>query len=92
LAVTPASEFHTDQERPTVAVLAAGGCIDTIAAIKAGFKPDFLSSGQPCIDYSYSGSEQGSEGDTGWMFTKQVNIINHQYGSMGTAPIGKDYS
>ena len=30
---------RTDQARPTVAVLASEGCIDTIAAVKAGFKP-----------------------------------------------------
>ena len=30
---------RTDQARPTVAVLATGGCIDTIASVKAGFKP-----------------------------------------------------
>ena len=100
------------QTRPTVAVLATGGCIDTIAAIKAGFKPvwateicpdrrrmweeltgttchgdifnqdytqtptpDYLTSGQPCIDYAKSGSCSGDEGETGWMFTAQAQVI-----------------
>jgi site-specific DNA-cytosine methylase len=38
-------------------------------------KPDYISSGQPCIDYSRSGSQYGDEGETGWMFTSQVQII-----------------
>jgi len=96
----------------TIAVLSSGGCIDTIAAIKAGFKPiwateicpikqrmwedltttkcygdtfsqdytqvqipDYISSGQPCIDYSRSGSQRGDGGKTGWMFTAQTVII-----------------
>ena len=96
----------------TVAVLSSGGCVDTISAIRAGYKPiwsteickhrqemwqdltgtvchgdtfniqpntlqspDYLTSGQPCIDYALSGSQTGAEGETGWMFTDQVDII-----------------
>ena len=96
----------------TIAILATGGCIDAIAAIKAGFKPiwateicpirqsmwedltgtpchgdtfkqdytklqrpNYLTSGQPCIDYSRSGSQQGDEGETGWMYTAQTQVI-----------------
>ena len=38
-------------------------------------QPDYLKSGQPCPDYSFSGSQKGEFGATGWMFTKQVDII-----------------
>jgi site-specific DNA-cytosine methylase len=106
------NKARNNQARPTVAVLATGGCIDTIAAIKAGFKPiwatevcperrkmwedltgttcygdtfkqdynqmqrpDYLTSGQPCTDYSRSGSCSGDQGETGWMFTAQTQII-----------------
>ena len=37
--------------------------------------PDYLTSGQPCIDYANSGSCDGDEGETGWMFTEQTTII-----------------
>ena len=100
------------QSNITIAILATGGCIDAIAAIKAGFKPlwateicplrqsmwqdltgttcygdtfkqdytqimkpDYLTSGQPCIDYSRSGSQTGDKGETGWMFTEQTRVI-----------------
>lgn len=100
------------QTNITIAILATGGCIDAIGAIKAGFKPiwateicpikqsmwqdltgttcygdtfkqdysqltrpDYLTSGQPCIDYSRSGSQMGDEGETGWMFTAQTKVI-----------------
>jgi site-specific DNA-cytosine methylase len=96
------------------AVLCSGGCLDTLAAIRAGFKPiwsseickeqadmfenltggvclgdtfgvkvkqaqfvQYIKSGQPCPNYSYSGDGTGQKGDTGWMFTKQVEVILH---------------
>ena len=37
--------------------------------------PDLLSSGQTCIDYSSSGPRTGENGETGWMFTAQVDPI-----------------
>ena len=38
--------------------------------------PDYISSGQDCTDYSSSGPKTGGEGDTGWQFTRQTDIIN----------------
>jgi site-specific DNA-cytosine methylase len=103
---------QSNKNKITVAVLAAGGCIDTITAIKAGYtpiwateicpirrrmweeltgttchgdtfsqdysklqRPDYLTSGQPCPDYSRSGSRAGEAGETGWMFTAQTQVI-----------------
>ena len=37
--------------------------------------PDYLTSGQPCPDYSRSGSHLGMDGETGWMFTEQTKVI-----------------
>jgi site-specific DNA-cytosine methylase len=37
--------------------------------------PDYLTSGQPCPDYSRSGSKLGANGKTGWMFVQQTDII-----------------
>ena len=39
-------------------------------------RPDFISSGQDCTDYSSSGPRLGSNGVTGWQFTRQTDIIN----------------
>jgi site-specific DNA-cytosine methylase len=98
----------------TCAVLCSGGCLDTLAAMRAGFQPvwgseirteqaamfedltggksigdtfgdsasaaawvHYWKSGQPCIDYALSGKVQGKDGETGWMFTKQVEVILH---------------
>jgi site-specific DNA-cytosine methylase len=41
----------------------------------SALNPDYLTSGQPCPDYSRSGSQQGYQGDTGWMFVDQTAII-----------------
>ena len=38
-------------------------------------RPMYLTTSMPCIDYSRSGPKLGQYGDTGWMFTEQVNII-----------------
>ena len=38
-------------------------------------QPDYLTSGQPCIDYAGPGSCSGDEGETGWMFTAQTEKI-----------------
>ena len=38
--------------------------------------PDYLTSGQPCTDYSPPGSQAGEDGETGWMFTAQTAVIN----------------
>ena len=99
----------------SVVVLAAGGLLDTVAAVTAGFlpiwgteccpkqqalwrnlfntpihsdtfgplpdkhRPIYLKSGQPCLDYTRQGAanrfRHGRDGDTGWMFTRQVDII-----------------
>ena len=98
----------------TMAVLCSGGCLDTIAGMRAGFRPiwssevsaaqarmfedltggtclgdtfstevweaarvAYLKSGQPCPDYSRSGSKLGGLGETGWMFVHQVEVILH---------------
>ncbi len=37
--------------------------------------PDYLTSGQPCPNYSISGNKLGAQGDTGWMFVAQTDII-----------------
>ena len=118
----------------TCAVLCSGGCVCTLASIRAGFKmiwgteicpehqstcsqqqedlicscngntqqrmwedltgapclgntftstekynavddPDYLTSGQPCPNYSLSGNRKGEDGETGWMFVQQTKII-----------------
>ena len=99
----------------SVVILAAGGLLDTVAAVQAGFlpiwgteickkqqamwktllntpihsdtfgplpdkhRPIYLKSGQPCIDFTRQGAanrfRHGRDGDTGWMFTRQVDII-----------------
>ena len=119
----------------TCAVLCSGGCVCTLASIRAGFKmiwgteicpehqscldktqqdettcscngntqqrmwkdltgapclgntftntekynavdnPDYLTSGQPCPNYSRSGNQKGENGETGWMFVQQTKII-----------------
>ena len=38
-------------------------------------RPWYLTSGQPCPDYSRSGSKKGRHGKTGWMFVDQVDEI-----------------
>jgi hypothetical protein len=114
----------------TCAVLCSGGCVCTLASIRAGFKmiwgteicpdhqshvteqvkdlkcscngntqqhmwedptgapclgntftnlekyntvdePDYMTSGQPCPNYSLSGSKKVEDGETGWMFVQQ---------------------
>ena len=35
----------------------------------------YLTSGQPCPDYSRSSSHEGEFGQTGWMFVRQVSKI-----------------
>ena len=96
----------------TSATLCSGGCLDTLAAIRAGFDVlwgsevnleqqamfedltngsslgdtfgdgvktacwvHYIKSGQPCINYSRSGDQTGARGKTGYMFTKQVEVI-----------------
>ena len=96
----------------TVGEFCSGGCLDTLAAIRAGFNPiwsseidanqarmyedltggkclgdtfgtevaeaprvHYLKSGQPCTNWSTAGNEEGENGDTGWMFVKQVDEI-----------------
>ena len=44
-------------------------------AVLIAERPDYLKSGQPCPDYSFASSQRGEDGATGWMFTKQVEII-----------------
>ena len=103
----------TKRERKyTVGVFCSGGCLDTIAAMRCGFRPvwgtevchrkralwssltgtpdlgdtfsvrwnyqtipDFIQSGQPCMDYSSSGSKKGEFGPTGYMFVKQCEQL-----------------
>ena len=38
-------------------------------------RPNVIWSGQPCMDYSLSGSRQGAQGDTGWMFQEQTDVL-----------------
>ena len=38
-------------------------------------RPNYLKSGQTCTDYSSSGSQMGAEGETGWMFISQCDLI-----------------
>jgi len=37
--------------------------------------PDYMTSGQPCPNYSRSGDHSGEDGETGWMFVRQTEII-----------------
>ena len=100
-------------------ILAAGGLLDTVAAMRSGFfpiwgtelcekqramwktltntpiypdtfgnlpnsyRPTYIKSGQPCPDYTINGVNNrpyshGRDGDTGWMFTSQVEVIKRQ--------------
>ena len=96
----------------SMAVFCSGGCLDTLAGIRAGFKAvwsteinsrqakmfedltrgkclgdafgsavsradrvTYIKSGQPCPDYTSSASKLGAQGETGWMFVKQVDIL-----------------
>ena len=101
-----------DTQDWTVGILCSGGCLDTITAIRTGFRViwgseinveqtkmfedltgakclgdtfgsavasaesvKYLKSGQPCVNYARSGNGKGEEGDTGWMFVKQAEVI-----------------
>jgi DNA (cytosine-5)-methyltransferase 1 len=105
------ADFNFD-EAFTVADLCNGGCLDTLAAIRVGFKPvwssevdpaqsgmysnltgnvclgdtfgaavaaaprvHYIKSGQPCTDWSSSGNYAGGDGQTGWMFIRQTEVI-----------------
>ena len=39
-------------------------------------RPQVIISGQPCTDYSTSGSRTGEGGATGWQYTQQTDLIN----------------
>ena len=59
--------------------LTGGVCLgDTFGVkVKQAQFVQYIKSGQPCPNYSYSGDGTGQKGDTGWMFTKQVEVILH---------------
>ena len=38
-------------------------------------EPDYMTSSQPCLNYSLSGNKKGEDGETGWMFVQQTKII-----------------
>jgi site-specific DNA-cytosine methylase len=100
------------QTQLTAATLASGGLLDTMAAIRSGFKiiwgseidetmtkmwdsmthavnygdaegidystievPDVVFSGMPCPDWTNLGSEDGEEGNSGYLYTKQINWL-----------------
>jgi hypothetical protein len=95
-----------------MADLCSGGCLDTIASMRVGFKPiwaseidraqarmykdltgyeclgdtfgtavknavrvHYIKSGQPCTNWARSGKGDGIQGETGWMFVKQTEVI-----------------
>ena len=103
---------HKTNNKFTVGVLSSGVGVDTLASVRAGFRPIwcteidkdasevwkriyggeclgdtfktdwrtvkrvvYLTSGQPCPDYSRAGLKLGQYGQTGWMFTAQVDVI-----------------
>ena len=45
------------------------------ATLDKSMRPNVLWSGQPCMDYSLSGSRKGQHGKTGWMFVQQTAQI-----------------
>ena len=45
------------------------------ATLDKSMRPNVLWSGQPCMDYSLSGSRKGQHGKTGWMFVQQTEQI-----------------
>ena len=104
------TELESDQF--TQADLCSGGCLDTLAAMRAGFTPiwgsevdksqsrmyenltggkclgdtfgsavadavriHYLKSGQPCPNWARLGNQLGEEGETGWMFVWQTQVI-----------------
>ena len=106
------TESKSNQKQFTLGVFCSGGCLDTLAAMRAGFKAvwsseisatqarmfkdltggsslgdtfgdevwnaqrvDYIKSGQPCPDYSRSGSKLGGQGETGWMFVEQAKVL-----------------
>jgi site-specific DNA-cytosine methylase len=38
-------------------------------------RPVNITAGQPCTDYCLGGGQEGAEGQTGWMFVQQMQII-----------------
>ena len=38
-------------------------------------KVKYIKAGAPCPDYSRSGSKLGEQGETGWMFVQQAEVI-----------------
>jgi site-specific DNA-cytosine methylase len=36
---------------------------------------DLIISGQPCTDYSSSGGQRGTVGDTGYMYVQQAELL-----------------
>lgn len=111
-AIVLANQKQGGDERLLCAILCSGGCLDTLAAIRAGFTPKWSSevcpeqarmfedltggvclgdtfglavksaqwvhywkSGQPCPNYACSGDLTGEQGETGWMFVKQTEVI-----------------
>ena len=38
-------------------------------------RPTVIKTGFPCLDYSGLGHKQGTQGNTGWMYVKQADII-----------------
>ena len=57
--------------------LSGAKCLgDTFGAEVAQAKrPRYLKSGQPCTNYTRAGDELGQDGETGWMFVKQTEVI-----------------
>ena len=52
--------------------------------------PDYMTSGQPCPNYSRSGDHSGEDGEIGWMFVRQ-KLNRHvpiEEGCLKTAPAG----
>ena len=52
-----------------------GNTFTNLEKYNAVDEPDYMTSGQPCSNYSLSGNKKGEDGETGWMFVQQTKII-----------------
>ena len=58
------------------------------ATLDKPMRPNVLWSGQPCMDYSLSGSRKGHHGKTGWMLGNPTPGTPHQHLKWTLMPIG----
>ena len=48
------------------------------AAAATAARVKYIKAGAPCPDYARSGTQRGADGETGWMFVKQAEVIEQQ--------------